>query len=263
MNRTVLSIGGTDPTCADGIAADIKTCAAYRCYCVNVITATTAQNSSGVQAVQPLAMELVAQQFESLAPDMEIHAVKVGMIGSAKTAEILASLIKTYESPHVVVDPSMTASPGGAPLLDEGGILAIRDHLLPLAQILVANLQEASIFAGSEVNDVPSMKDAAQKIQETYGPKAVVITGGHLPGTRAMDVLYDGQRHSVHDSAKVTTNHVRGLGATFSTALAVHLTRGLSLAEGINKAKQYLQKAMSHPFTLTQGPGPVNHAVPV
>lgn len=263
MNRTILSIGGLDPSCADGIAADIKTCSAYRCYCITVLTAMTVQNSSGVQAIRPVAMEFVGQQLEALTADMEVHAVKIGMVGSAHTAEVLASLIRSYELPHVVLDPSFEPSPGGAPVIDEAGILAVRDHLLPIAGVVTANIQEAAVLAGIDVSDVPSMKEAARKIGEEYGPRAVVVTGGHLPGSRAMDVLWDGQRHSVHDAAKLSTGHTRGVGTTFSTALAVHLTRGLSLPEGINKAKQYLQKAMSHPFKITKGPGPLNHSVPV
>lgn len=263
MNRTILSIGGFDPSCADGLAADIKTCSAYRCYCVGVLTTVTAQNSQGVQAVQPVPMEFIAQQVESLAPDMEIHAVKTGMLGRAKAVEIVSSLIDSYSLPHLVVDPTIEASPSGAALIDEEGLHAMQEHLLPKAELLVANLAEASIFAGMEVQDVPTMKQAAKVVHERHGPKAVVITGGHLPGTRAMDVLFDGSHLSVHDAAKITTNHTRGVGTTFSTALAVHITRGLALSEGINKAKQYLQKAMSHPFTLTEGPGPLNHTVPV
>lgn len=263
MNRTILSIGAFDPTCADGVAADIKTCAAYRCYCVCVVTTLTAQNSQGIQAVQPVPMEFIAQQLESLTPDMEIHAVKTGMLGTAKAIEIVASLMKTYDLPHLVVDPEMEASLTGAPLIDEEGLVALKEHLLPLAEVVAPNLQEAAVLADMEVNDVPSMKVAAQKIQEEFGPKTVVIKGGHLPGSRVMDVVYDGRKHSVHDAGRVATDNVRGAGSTFATTLAVHLTRGLSLAEGVNKAKQYLQKAMSHPFKLTQGPGPLNHTVPV
>ena len=263
MNRTVLTIGAFDPSCADGVAADIKTCSAYRVYCVGVVTTVTAQNSKGIQGVQPVPMEFIGQQMESITSDMEIHAVKTGLLGTARAIEITASLIHSYNLPNLVVDPEMQASLTGAPLIDEDGIQALKEHLIPLADLVTPNLQEAALLADMEVNDVPSMKEAAQAILEEYGPKAVIIKGGHLGGSRSMDVLYDGQRHSVHDAALLATENTRGAGTTFATALAVFLSRGIVPAEGINKAKQYLQKAMSHPFNLTDGPGPINHAIPV
>jgi hydroxymethylpyrimidine/phosphomethylpyrimidine kinase len=263
MNRTILTIGAFDPSGADGVAADFKTCSAYRVYGVGVITTLTAQNSKGIQGMQPVPMAFIGQQMESITSDMEIHAVKTGLLGTAQSIELAASLIQSYDLPNLVVDPEMQASLTGAPLIDEAGIEALKKHLIPQARLVTPNLQEAALLANMEVNDVPSMKEAAQKIVEEYGPKAVVIKGGHLGGSRAMDVLYDGQRHSVHDAALLASENLRGAGSTFATALAVFLSRGISPAEGINKAKQYLQKAMSHPFRLTDGPGPVNHAIPV
>jgi hydroxymethylpyrimidine/phosphomethylpyrimidine kinase len=263
MNRTILTIGAFDPSCADGVAADIKTCAAYRCYCVGVVTTLTAQNSQGIQAVQPVPMEFVGQQMESLGADMKVHAAKTGLLGTATSIEIVASLVKSYSLSHLVVDPEMEAALTGAPLIDDNGIAALKQHLFPLADLVTPNLHEASLLSGIEVNDVPSMREAAQFIHEEFGPKAVIIKGGHLGGSRAMDVLYDGQRHSVHDAARIASENNRGLGTTFATALAIQMTRGIALGEAINKAKQYLQKAMSHPFTLTDGPGPLNHAIPV
>jgi hydroxymethylpyrimidine/phosphomethylpyrimidine kinase len=261
MNRTILSIGGFDHTCAAGVVADLKTFMAFRCYGVAVITSVAAQNSQGVQAVEPIPMEYVAQQLESITSDMEVHAVKTGMLGNARTVEIVASLLGSYELENIVVDPVMVSSTG-TPLLDEEGIEALGDKLLPLASVVTPNLHEASVLSGIEVTDVPSMKEAAQAIFEKHGPRNVVITGGHLEG-RAMDVLYDGKRSSVHDAAKIVTKNSRGTGCTFASALAVHLARGISLAEGINKAKLYMVKAMAHPFTLGRLASPLNHAVPV
>jgi hydroxymethylpyrimidine/phosphomethylpyrimidine kinase len=206
-------------------------------------------------------MEFVAQQLESITSDMEVHAVKTGMLGNGRTVEIVASLLQTYNLTNIVVDPVMVSSTG-TPLIDEEGIEVMKEKLLPAADVVTPNLHEASVLSGIEVKDVPSMKEAAEKIFETYGSKNVVITGGHLEG-RAMDVLFDGKRSHVHDANMIVTKNIRGTGCTFASALAVHLARGLSLTEGINKTKLYLVKAMAHPFELGKEAGPLNHAVPV
>jgi len=256
MNRTVLTIAGWDPSAGAGVAADLKTIAAFHHYGVGVITSVTAQNTQGVQAIYDLPMEFIAQQIESLTSDIEIHAVKVGMLGTIRAANIVASLIQTLKLPNVVVDPVLKSSTGTA-LMERKGIPVLKEKLVPLAAVVTPNMEEASTLSGIRVTDVRTMKEAARAIVKA-GAKAAVVTGGHL-GSRAIDVLYDGQRFSVYDSTKISTTNTHGVGCTFATAIACLLARGAPLPEAVDEAKRYVARAMNHPYRIGKGEGPLMH----
>ncbi len=256
MNRTVLSIAGWDPSAGAGVAADLKTIAAFHHYGVGVITSVTAQNTQGIQALYDLPMEFIAQQIESLTSDIEIHAVKVGMLGTARAATIVASLIPSFRLGNVVVDPVMKSTSGTA-LLERKAMAVLKERLLPLASVVTPNMDEASALTGIRVTDVRSMKEAARALVKG-GARAAVVTGGHL-GARAIDVLFDGQRFSVYDSTKLATTNTHGAGCTFATAIACLLARNVSLPEAVDEAKRYVARAMNHPYKIGKGDGPLQH----
>lgn len=258
LGHTVLAIAGLDPSGGAGISADLKTIAAYRQHGAAVVTSITAQNTLGIQAIYDLPMEFVAQQIESVVSDLEVHAVKIGMLGTARTVSLMASLIESLRLINVVVDPVLRSTTG-TPLMEKSGIGTMREHLLPKVDVLTPNIEEAAILTGLSVNDLASMKEAARAIHR-MGARNVVVTGGHLGG-RAIDVLYDGSRAAVFDSTKILTNNTHGIGCTFSTAIACQLARGVNIAEAVDGAKRYIARAVSHSSRIGKGSGPLNHLV--
>lgn len=256
MKRTVLTIAGWDPSGGAGAGADLKTIAAFGHYGVGVITSVTAQNTTGIQAIYDLPMEFIAQQIESLTSDIDIHAVKVGMLGTSRTTALVASLVRSLKLPNVVVDPVLKSTSGTA-LLERKAIPVLKEKLLPLATVITPNLEEASALSGMRVTDVRTMKEAARALAKT-GAKNVVVTGGHLEA-RAIDVLYDGARHALYDSTRLETTNTHGAGCTFATAIACMLARGVPVHEAVEEAKRYTARAMTHPYRIGKGDGPLMH----
>jgi hydroxymethylpyrimidine kinase/phosphomethylpyrimidine kinase len=256
MRRTVLSIAGWDPCAGAGLAADLKTIAAFGQYGVGVVTSVTAQNTQGIHAIYDLPMEFIAQQIESLTSDVEIHAVKVGMLGTIRSVNIVASLIESLRLPNVVVDPVLRSTSGTA-LLEKKAIPALKEKLFPLAEVVTPNLSEATTFTGIRIGELRSMKDAARKMVQA-GARRVVVTGGQMGG-RAIDVFYDGSSFSLYDSTRVQSSNTHGLGCTFSTAVACLLARGTPHAEAVDAAKRYIARAMNHPYRIGKGDGPLRH----
>lgn len=261
MNRNVLVIGGLDPSACSGVVADLRTLMAWRMYGMVVATAITAQNTERVDGVYPVPMEVIGSQLESIVNDIEVHAVKIGLLPNAKTLELVVELLRTFQlTANIVVDPIFKAS-NGFPLADEKTIQAYKEKLFPMAEAVTPNLDEASALSGIAVQDVGTMKEAAERIYR-LGPRNVVITGGHLKD-RAMDIHYDGLKHSVFDAPRVASNHTGGLGDTFATILAVHLARKQKVVTGIDPAKKYIVRALVHPFKIGKGNGPIHHNVAV
>jgi len=258
ISRVVLSIAGFDPSGGAGVAADLKTIAAFHHHGAAVVTSITAQNTVGIQAIYDLPMEFIAQQIESVVSDIEIDAVKIGMLGTARTVSIVASLIESLNLRNVVIDPVLRSTSGTA-LLEPKAIAVLRASLLPRADVVTPNMEEASLLAGMSVTDLPSMKEAARAIHG-LGARNVVVTGGHL-GNRAIDVLFDGARAAIFDSSKVASNNTHGIGCTFSTAVACHLARGIGVAEAVDSAKRYVGRAVGHASKIGKGRGPLNHLV--
>ncbi|MBI3449090.1 MAG: bifunctional hydroxymethylpyrimidine kinase/phosphomethylpyrimidine kinase [Acidobacteria bacterium] len=256
MNRTVMSIAGWDPSAGAGVAADLKTIAAFGHYGVGVITSVTAQNTTGIQAIYDLPMEFIAQQIESLHSDIDIHAVKVGMLGTARAATIVASLIHTLRLENVVVDPVLRST-SGTSLLEKKAISVLREKIFPLAAVVTPNMEEASALTGARATDVRSMKEAARALVKA-GARAAVVTGGHL-GPRAIDILYDGRKFSLYDSTMIPTTNTHGVGCTFATAVACLLARGTALPEAVDEAKRYVARAVNHPYKIGKGDGPLHH----
>ena len=258
LARTVLTIAGVDPSGGAGIAADLNTIAAYRHHGALVVTSVTAQNTMGIQAIYDLPMEFIAQQIESILSDMDVHAVKIGMLGTAKVVSLLASLIDSLSLRNVVLDPVLRSTSGTA-LLETQGIAVLREKLLPRVDLVTPNMEEAGVLSGVSVTDLPSMKDAA-RIIHTMGARHVVVTGGHL-GQRAIDVLVNDEGAAVFDSTRIASNNTHGIGCTFSTAVACQLARGVPMALAIDGAKRYVSRAVAHTSKIGKGAGPLNHLV--
>ena len=257
MHRNVVTIAGLDPSGCAGVLADIKTFARWQVYGVAVVTALTSQNTQKVESVYPVPLEIIGSQLEALVSDIEIHAVKIGMLPSAMTGDLIATLIKTFGLTNIVVDPVLRSSTGYQ-FADEKTITMYKQKLFPLADVVTPNLEEASVFAQMEVKDLTGMKHAAEKIAQ-FGPKNVIVKGGHLEA-RAVDVYYDGHRHTLYDAPKVVSTNTRGVGCTFASVLAVHLAKKMKLYQAIDPAKKYIARAMLHPFKIGKGErGPLNH----
>jgi len=256
----VLTIAGSDSGGGAGIQADLKTFAAMRAYGASAITAVTAQNTQGVRAVHQVPPEMIEAQIAAVFDDLEIAAVKIGMIGNAEAIEAVAAALSGRSGMPVVLDPVMVAA-SGDPLLEPGAEAVLKSRLLPMADVLTPNLPEAArLLGGAPPSDEAAMRDQAKALA-ALGPRAVLVKGGHGTGDEALDILYDGQDFARFTALRVATQNVHGTGCTMSSAIAALLARGFTLHEAVREAKMYLTSALSEADKLNvgQGAGPLNH----
>lgn len=269
----VLTIAGFDPSAGAGVTADIKTTAAHGCYGVACITALTVQSTAGVRRVEPVDAGLVTETLEELAQDVEISAVHIGMLGSGKVVKAVADFLakpagktasrssaKTRSRfPNVVLDPILKSS-SGADLLDTPGTRLLIERLIPLADVVTPNVDEAAVITDMKVTDVDEMKAAAAKLHEMGAP-ALVITGGHLE--KAMDLLsfttQRGIEQEIFKAERQRSNSTHGTGCAFATAMACHLALDRGLAEAALLAKTYVTAAITYGHPLGKGTAPVHH----
>src|ERR1051326_8697592 len=176
--RVVLSIAGYDPSSGAGVTADIKTIAAHRCYGVTCITALTVQSTRGVARVAPVESGLISETLEHLADDMEIQAVKIGMLGTARAVDVVAAFLQRHTIQNIVLDPIIKSS-SGSELITSEGLQLLKDRLLPLAMIITPNIDEAAALTGIRVGTRREMQTAAARLHQ-LGARNVIITGGHL-----------------------------------------------------------------------------------
>jgi len=257
----VLTIAGFDPSSGAGVTADIKTIAAHGCYGVGCITAMTVQSTAGVRRVEAVDPGLVSETLEELASDVLIAAVRIGMLGSAKVVRGVAEFLSSGKArvPNVVLDPVLKSS-SGAELLDAAGTRLLIEKLVPLADVITPNVDEASVLTGLKVTDLDEMRAAAAKLHQ-MGSAAVVITGGHLE--KAIDLLSfrteRGVEEEVFKAERQRSNSTHGTGCAFATAMACHLALGRGIAEAALLAKTYVSSAIAAGHPLGQGNGPVHH----
>ncbi len=255
MVPNVLSIAGMDPSGGAGILADCKTFAALRCYGAAAVTALTAQNTQGVTAVQLVPAAFVAAQLDMLFADIEIAAVKIGMLGSAETVTTVAESLAKHSAIPVVLDPVLAASSGDSLAVGDvaGAILTI---LPPLTTLVTPNLAEAARFAASPL---PTTLAGMHRIAEQLhlrGFRSVLITGGDVDGATADDVFFDGATHRTFSAPRVKTRNTHGTGCTLSAAIAAHLAHGSGLGAAIEAAKAYVSGALAAADELDVGKGP-------
>jgi len=252
----VLTVAGFDPSCGAGIGADLKTLAANNCYGVAAVTALTVQSTQGVKAVHCTAAPVLRAQLDALAEDLQIAAVKIGMLGTRANAVTVTEFLDKANLPAIVLDPVVQPTSGGPDLLDAAGIKYLADELMKRASVITPNVPEASLLTGMEIKDVAGMEAAARKLVER-GARAVVVKGGHMD--KAVDVLFDGSEALTLGGDYVRTEHTHGSGCTFASAIAAQLALGRGLREAVMLAKAYVVKAIENGFPIGKGPGPLDH----
>jgi hydroxymethylpyrimidine/phosphomethylpyrimidine kinase len=262
----VLTIAGFDPSSGAGVTADIKTIAAHGCYGVACITALTVQSTAGVRRIEAMDSTLVAETLEELASDVAISAVHIGMLGSAKVVKVVAEFLSgrpgkagSSRLPNIVLDPILQSS-SGAELLDGAGTRLLIENLIPIADVITPNVDEAAVLTGLKVTNLDEMRAAAAKLHQ-MGSAGVVITGGHLE--KAIDLLSfttkSGIEEEVFKAERQRSNSTHGTGCAFATAIACHLALDRGLAEAALLAKTYVTAAIAAGHPLGRGVGPVHH----
>lgn len=257
----VVSIAGTDPSGGAGIQADIKAISATGAYAATVITALLAQNTQGVQAIENVSADFVRLQMDSVFNDLEIHAVKIGMLQDARIIMVVSECLKQRKPRHVVFDPVMVAKDGSV-LLALETIALLKQRLIPETHLLTPNLFEAEHLYGAPVKTPADMETAAISIGSEHGVN-VLIKGGHLNGKESADVLYDKDKKQCRwfYAERFDTKNTHGTGCSLSAAIASYLGQGYLLTEAIEAAKYYLTQAIRSGmrYNIGMGNGPVDH----
>jgi hydroxymethylpyrimidine/phosphomethylpyrimidine kinase len=260
MIPNLLSIAGFDPSGGAGIAADLKTFAALGCNGMAVVTALTAQNTQGVRELHVPSADFAAAQIDAIFADIDVAAVKIGMLACGAIVEEVAERLAFYKPRFIVLDPVLTATSGDS-LATSDTATAIMRHLLPLATLITPNIPEAERLLGCAVaTDLEGMRRAA-KLFYTRGAKAVLIKGGHVGGATSDDLLSSNGSYRLFSAPRAATRNTHGTGCTLSSAIAAYLAHGHELGDAIAAAKTYLSNALAAADQLSagQGPGPVHH----
>lgn len=254
--KTALSIAGSDSCGGAGIQADIKTITMNGVYAMSAVTALTAQNTTGIRAVQESAPEFLAQQIDAVFEDIFPDAVKTGMIPSAGLVHVIAERLRFYNAKNVVVDP-VFASSSGSSFMKTDAVQALVDELLPLAALVTPNIPEAQVLSGLRIETKRDMSAAAKCIGDTYGC-AVLLKGGHL-FSAADDLLYADGKTVWFEGRRIDNPNTHGTGCTLSSAIAANLAKGFPLSESVQRSKSYLSKALAAMLDLGSGSGPLQH----
>jgi hydroxymethylpyrimidine kinase/phosphomethylpyrimidine kinase len=239
--KRILTIAGSDSGGGAGIQADLKAITLLGGYGMSVLTALTAQNTMGVQAIHEVPAAFVEKQIDAVLTDLGADAIKTGMLASAEIIEAVARKIRQYRMKAVVVDPVMVAK-GGALLLRKEAEETLIRRLIPLGLVVTPNLYEAAVLTGLNVRSIGEMKRAARRIHE-MGPRYVVIKGGHLRG-EAVDILYNGKTFDEIKGPRIDTRNTHGTGCTFASALATLIAQGSPVSDAVRKTKDFVTLAI-------------------
>lgn len=257
----VLTIAGSDSGGGAGIQADIKAISATGGYACSVITALTAQNTQGVRAICPVPIEHVESQLDAVFSDLNIAAVKVGMLAESKIIEAVAEKIRQYKPTYVVVDPVMVATSGDL-LLERSAISTLKTTLIPLADLITPNLPEGAALTDKPVPETEAAMENLIDDLRSLAPGAILLKGGHLKQTKnSNDLLITPDEAELIPGERVATRNTHGTGCTLSSAIASYLAQGKDLKAAIVCAKDYITRALQNADELNvgQGRGPVNH----
>lgn len=259
MTATAMTIAGSDSGGGAGIQADIKTFSALGVYATSVITAVTAQNTHGVTAVEDISPETIRAQIRAVLADIDVHAIKIGMVSRSETIVAITQELEGYRGP-IVLDPVMVATSGDR-LLREDAIEALITGLVPKATIVTPNLPEAALLTAMPIAETRAQMIRQAEIILTAGAAAVLIKGGHGGGNDSVDILVDHAGVRKFSAPRVDTNNDHGTGCTLAAAVTAGLASGLLLADAVDHAKTYLQQALIEGKTLKigGGHGPVHH----
>ncbi len=252
-----LTIAGSDSGAGAGIQADIRTFAALGVYCASAITAVTAQNTLGVEALHEIPPANVAAQIVAVVRDFDVAAFKIGMLLSEGAVDVVAAALLHAKRRFSVLDPVMVASSGDA-LISRAAIAALKKQLLPLVDCLTPNLAEAAALLDQPVaGDEAAMARQGAALLK-LGPRAVLMKGGHLPGD-AVDILVSRNGERRYAAPRLASRNLHGTGCTLSSAIAAQTILGLALGEAIAAAKAFVRQAIvaGEGITLGAGPGPL------
>lgn len=253
----ILTIAGSDSGGGAGIQADLKTFTALKAHGMSAITALTAQNTQGVHAVEAVSPDFVRQQIDAVIPDIGVNAVKSGMLANAEIVQVVSDSLERYNITGYILDPVML-SESGQELLSPEGVEAMKTLLFPKALLITPNIAEAEALTGMRIQSQEDMEQAALALYE-MGPGYVLVTGGHLGGAQAVDVLYDGIGIHPFVADKIDAPNNHGTGCTFSAAITAYCAKGFEMGESIAKAKYFVHNALMFGLDIGKGPGSVNH----
>ena len=255
--KTALTIAGSDSSGGAGIQADIKTMTMNGVYAMSAITALTAQNTTGVRAIQESTPDFLKQQIDAVFEDIYPDAVKIGMVASSELIRVIAGRLKFYDAKNVVVDPVMVATSGSA-LMKYDAVQTLIEQLLPIAAVVTPNIPEAQVLSAMEILTSDDMYTAAKKIGDCHGC-AVLLKGGHSIND-ANDLLYANGEFTWFQGKRISNPNTHGTGCTLSSAIAANLAKGYTLTQSVQRAKNYISGALSAMLDLGSGSGPMNHA---
>lgn len=255
--KTALSIAGSDCSGGAGIQADLKTMTMNGVYAMSVITALTAQNTTGVTGIMEVTPDFLHQQMDAIFTDIQPDAVKIGMVSSSRLIETIAERLCYYQAKNIVVDPVMVATSGSS-LMESEAVLTLKKKLLPLATLVTPNIFEAEILSGMTICGKSDMEAATKFIGDNYGC-SVLLKGGHSMND-ANDFLYVNGDCYWFEGKRINNSNTHGTGCTLSSAIAANLAKGFELTESVKRAKEYISGALADMLDLGRGSGPLNHA---
>ena len=255
--KTALTVAGSDCSGGAGIQADLKTMTMNGVYAMSAITALTAQNTTGVRAIQESTPEFLKQQLDAIFQDIYPDAVKIGMVSSCQLIRVIADRLKYYDAKNVVVDPVMVATSGSA-LMKTDAVRTLVEELIPLSSLVTPNVPEAEILSGLTIKTKEDMITAAKQLGDRYHC-AVLLKGGHSIND-ANDLLYANGELIWFEGKRIDNPNTHGTGCTLSSAIAANLAKGFTLAESVQRAKNYISGALGAMLDLGKGSGPMNHA---
>lgn len=259
MIFNTLSIAGTDPSGGAGIQADLKTFSALGTYGMSIVTAVVAQSTQGVAAVHQISGDFVTRQLDALFDDVRVDSVKIGMLGNTEVIRAVASALKRYRPPYVVLDPVIVATSGDR-LLASDALVALREELLPLVDLMTPNIAEAAQLLGQ--NEATNEEEMLNQLEKLHGLSAgVLIKGGHLQGNESVDLLKIEGRTTRLAAPRVQTKNTHGTGCTLSAGIAALRPQRPDWVSAVSDAKNYLTAALntSEILTVGRGNGPVHH----
>ena len=254
--KTALTIAGSDCSGGAGIQADMKTMTMNGVYAMSAITALTAQNTTGVRAIQESTPDFLKQQIDAVFEDIYPDAVKIGMVASSELICVIADRLRYYDAKNVVIDPVMVATSGSA-LMKNDAVQTLIEELLPLAILVTPNIPEAQVLSGLTIETKEDMVTAAKQIGDSYHC-AVLLKGGHSIND-ANDLLYANGESRWFEGKRIDNPNTHGTGCTLSSAIASNLAKGFTLAESVQRAKDYISGALAAMLDLGKGSGPMNH----
>jgi len=255
--KTALTIAGSDCSGGAGIQADLKTMSMNGVYGMSAITALTAQNTTGVRAIQESTPDFLKQQLDAVFEDIYPDAIKIGMVSSGELIRVIADRLRYYDAKNVVIDPVMAATSGSA-LMKNDAVQTLIEELLPVSTLVTPNIPEAQVLSGLTIESKEDMVSAAKQIGDNY-PCAVLLKGGHSIND-ANDLLYANGDLVWFEGKRINTPNTHGTGCTLSSAIASNLAKGFPLAESVQRAKAYISGALAAMLDLGEGSGPMNHA---